>query len=263
MKPFVKQLLLFLRQLFLYLFQTFRFYCCTFFLKNRSLENLNLFERKIYSQNGEDGIIEIIFKKIGTINKFFVEIGTEDGSECNTRLLRKKGFSGLWIDRDSYQNPLIKKHFVTKENVEKIFNKYEVPKNFDLLSIDIDGNDYWIWKAIENYCPRVVIVEYNGHFPPPISKTISYQINFKYDKTNYFGATLAALNKIAIKKGYHLIACDNRGVNAFFIKKSLIKDNFVVQPIEKLYHPLAYGKMKNFKFIGYPQSPKIKQMVEV
>lgn len=109
-------------------------------------ENLNLWERKYFSQNGEDGIIEEVFKRIGILNHYYVEFGTEDGSECNTRYLREKlGFSGLLMDAYNSRIDInLRREFVIRENVESLFRKYKVPAEFDLLSIDIDGNDYYV-----------------------------------------------------------------------------------------------------------------------
>jgi hypothetical protein len=179
-----------------------------------------LFEKKVYSQNGEDGIIESLFKHIGTTNKFFVEIGAGNGTENNTRKLAEEGWHGIWISLDEFVVPLenVKSmHIkVTAENVNKLLEG--VPPEIDLLSVDIDGNDYYIWDAIECVSPRVVVVEYNPFFPPPISKTIEYDPNFRWICTPYFGATLTAWSKLAAKKGYSLVCCDNSGTNAFFAK---------------------------------------------
>ena len=168
---------------------------------------LGIFEARIYSQNGEDGIIETIFQKIGTTNQYFVEFGVEDGGECNTRYLRESGWNGLWMDTN-YANEYVKKEFVTPKNIEKRFKKYFVPKEFDLLSIDIDGNDYWVWKAIKKYQPRVVIIEF-------ISK-------FAVGKNPKWGASLKDIKGLADKKGYKFVCADSRKINAFFVRCDII-----------------------------------------
>ncbi len=145
-------------------------------IRDKEIENINLFEHKVYSQNGEDGIIMMIFRKIGTTNKFCVELGVGDGSECNTRyLIEKKGFKYLHIDAGNYPKKYtdIKKEFITAENINDLFKKYNVPEEFDLLSIDIDYNTYWVWKALEGYKPRVVVIEYNSSIPPTESKAVN------------------------------------------------------------------------------------------
>jgi hypothetical protein len=224
------------------------------FIRNRRIKNLNFFEQKFYSQCGEDGIIKIIFDKIRATNKFCIEFGIWP-RQGNTIYLRKKGWKCLWMDGNG-DGKKIKKEFIIAENVEKIFKKYDVPKEFDLLSIDIDSNDYWIWKAINKYSPRVIIIEYNAHIPPNESKTVKYDINFKNDGTDYYGASLLALAKLGKSKGYTLIGCSARGINAFFVRDDLIKDNFKIKNIKELYRPPKYGRQIRGRYIGYPKSNK-------
>ena len=219
------------------------------------IKNLNRFERRVpfierkeFSQNQEDGIINAIFKMIGTTNKYYVEFGVEDGIECNTRhLLLRRGWKGLLMDGDNENESLnLHREFITAENIESLFEKYHVPEEFDLLSIDIDGNDYWVWKAIKKINPRVVIMEYNACFPWEESKTIPYKSDFSWDKTDYYGATLQALVKLGKQKGYTLVATDSCGVNSFFVRDDLIKGKFKPSSPENLYHPAAFkGKKGN------------------
>ena len=236
------------------------FWACS---KDKQVSDISNFELKVYSQNGEVGIIKIIFHKIGSTNKFFVELGSGNGKECNTRMLLKAGWSGLQLDCQKTKNPAVKKEFVTAENVEGIFKKYRVPKNFDLLTIDIDGNDYWIWKALQNYHPRVEVIEYNASIPSNDSKVIPYNPNFKWDKTNYFGASLKALTRLAKQKGYLLIGCDSTGTNAFFILKKLVKRHFKTLPFTKLFRPRKYGIEISGLHIGHRKSFNSKQFQTV
>lgn len=233
-----------------------------YILKGGIVKNINNFEKRVYSQNGEDGILQIIFYKIGTTNKNYVEFGVEDTFQCNTKYLKDfYGWNGLWMDLRKRVNSEIKKERVTKENIEMLLRKYNVPKKFDLLSIDIDGNDYWVWKALKNYNPRVVVIEYNSTMPPPLSRVIKYDPEFILDGTNYFGASLSALVKLAKQKGYELIGCEGNGVNAFFVKRYLLKGNFVKKSIEELYKRPKYGVRVNGRFMGFPKSTK--EMVAV
>ncbi len=222
---------------------------------------INLFEKKIYSQQGEDGILEYIFYKTGTSNKYFVEFGVGNGNECNTRLLREmKGWQGLWMDSGKHNNHHIHQEFITAENINDIFRKYNVPRNFDLLSIDIDGNDYWVWKALDTvYAPRVVVIEYNSKYAPSKSKVIEYDPNFKWDCTDYFGASLLAHVKLAEAKGYSLVCCDSKGVNAFFVLSKEAKKYFVLTNIDELYRPSMYGEPIH----NFPHSPSSKIMREI
>ena len=151
---------------------------------------------KVYSQHDEDGIIEEIFNRIGVTSRFFLEFGAGDGIENCTTYLLLKGWSGGWIDgsADCFQG--IQRNlrayldagklkalysFITAENIEDLFRRIEVPDEFDLLSIDIDRNDFWIWNAIRSYRPRVVAVEYNASFKQTASCTIPYDPNAIWD----------------------------------------------------------------------------------
>lgn len=107
---------------------------------------------------------------------------------------------------------IIKKEYITTENINKSFAKYNVPKEFDLLSIDIDSNGYWIWKLIRGYSPRVVVIEYNSSFLPAENKTIKYDPTAIWNGINYFGAGLLALVKLGKSKRYTLIGYDNSGI---------------------------------------------------
>jgi hypothetical protein len=230
--------------------------------------SLNHYEYRVHSQNGEDGIIAEIFNRIGTTNKFFVEFGAGSGVENNTAFLLIKGWSGLWIESDRSRSKIINQKFafligrslrvvnifINTENIEKILRENGVPQEFDLLSVDIDGNDFWMWNAISWFKPRVVVIEYNSIFPPDIDWVIKYNQNFKrIGYTSFFGASLKALEKLGTKKGYTLVACDLRGISAFFVRTDLIGDKFEgPYNANKFYHKPDYssagkrGHMRDF-----------------
>jgi len=174
-------------------------------------------------------------------------------------LVKNRKWSYLWMDALGVSE-LIKEEYITAENINQLFNKYNVPREFDLLSIDIDYNTYWVWKAIEGFSPRLMVVEYNSSFPPTESVVVPYAPQGVWDGTNYSGASLFALKKLGAEKGYQLVACDNNGVNAFFIRNDL-KDYFVSRSIEVIYRPPKYGKMVNGRHVGHPHSNK--QLVAV
>lgn len=225
----------------------------------KAISDLNRYERRIYSQNGEDGILQAIFKVIGTTNKFSVEFGVGDGHQCNTALLqRRRGWSGLMMDctdKPPIAKLKIQNEFITAENIESLFQKYKVPKKFDLLSIDIDGNDFWIWKAIKNYKPRVVVIEYNANFPPTEALTIPYDPKFRWQGSSHYGATLGALKKLGEEKGYTLVACDDSGTNSFFVEDYLVLGHFAPKSIEQIYRTPKYKDGK-----GYQPDPERKMM---
>ncbi len=235
--------------------------------------DLKKFERRVYSQNGEDGVLLRIFDTIGSTNRYYIEFGVgADGKQRNTRLLEEQhGWKGLLMDCcASPAHPEVKQEMIRADNINELFAKYDVPDEPDLLSIDIDGNDYWVWKELSSrYRPRVVIVEYNASFPPPLSKTITYDPNFRWQRTDYYGASLAALDHLGRSKGYSLVYCDECGVNAFFIRDDLCP--YVSRPIEEIFAPPAFFRGKYFGLVsllywrngvGHPRDPK-RQMIDV
>lgn len=230
-------------------------------LKNKPIDDINRFEATVFSQCGEDGILDAIIDKIGTTNKYCVEFGVQDGTECNTRfLLQKRSWKGLLMDGAENNPSFIKKEFITAENINSLFEKYGVPDEFDLLSIDIDGNDYWVWKVIDKkYSPRVVVMEYNASVGPNESKTIEYDPDFVWDNTDYFGASLLALVNLAKTKGYTLVGCNNMGTNAFFVRDDEIKDRFIVKNTQQLYRPPRFKRHKE----GFGHPPDTRQMIDV
>lgn len=177
-------------------------------------------ETKKYSQSGEDGVIQSIINSIGVYNKYYVEFGEHAHSRgSNTAYLRENGWDGLVIGINPIV-PHIYKAKITAENINDIFEKNNVPKIFDVLSIDIDGNDYWVWKAL-NYDPRVVVIEFNSNIPSSVSCTIKYNPNHVYRRNKYYGASLLAMKKLGEQKGYSLIYTTGC-LNAFFVKTELL-----------------------------------------
>jgi hypothetical protein len=148
-------------------------------------------------------------------------------------------------------DPDIKEEFITAENINHLFRKYDVPKNFDLLSIDIDGNDLWVWKAIEDdWAPRVVVIEFNGCIPCGVSKTIEYNPKHTFQKNDYYGASFEALKKLGKEKGYVLIY-QLRDTNMFFVRKDLVdRQDFNVSYRHTQYHP-PHPIGKQYKWIEY------------
>jgi len=190
------------------------------------------FERKDHSQNGEDGIIEHIFNEIGTTNKVAVEIGVSHGhsdTETNTYNLIQHGWQTYWFDghpKKYIPETCVFTHgYLFPETVAGIFETLNIPKDLDLLSIDIDGNDYHIREALSEYRPRVCIMEYNGCFDGTEQYIMPKNDNYFWpgmeDRT--FGASLKSYALQADKFGYDLVYCESRGVNAFFIRKDINK----------------------------------------
>ena len=190
--------------------------------------NLKNYENKVFSQHGEDGVIDIIFKSIKENDKFYLEIGTESGNECNTRYLREhKRWNGIMFDA-VYENTNINlfKHKILIDNVFDIYEKYNLPKKFDLMSIDIDSNDFYILnETLKKYSPRCIVLEYNASHLPPDDKVVIYNPDFEWNESNYFGMSLTAAKNLCNKHGYELVYCESSGTNAFFIKSETIKEN--------------------------------------
>ena len=185
---------------------------------------------RVYSQGGEDGVLLRLFEQIGTASRSFVEFGAWDGLHLsNTAHLRlDHGWTGLLLEgSDRADGKLVQRERVDAENIEALFDRYGVPQEFDLLSIDIDGNDYWVWKAIQRYSPRVVIVEYNIFFGAETAKTMAYDAAHEWSKERhslYHGASLAAFEKLARAKGYRLVYTEPYCPNAIFVRADLLTE---------------------------------------
>jgi len=198
---------------------------------------------KKYSQGGQDGVVEYLFRTIGTTNKFFVEFGAGDGLHLsNTANLRlNEGWTGLLMDADplaSLPAVDVKKEMVTPENIERLLCKYKAPYQFDYLSIDIDGMDWWVWRAIILYWARVVSIEFNSKFAWNESFTVRYDPNHVWDGTDYYGASLAALHKLGGRKGYQLVhIVDN--LDAFFVRNDCMGSLSPKTPQDLLPEPIV------------------------
>lgn len=208
---------------------------------------------KVYSQNDEDGIIEEIFNRVGTTNKVFIEFGVQNGLECNSHYLLFKGWRGLWIDGGEncvkdiqgrfapvLENGQLKvlRAFITRENINELFDACGFTGEIDLLSIDIDGNDWHVWQAINIVKPRVVVIEYNAKFPPNCDWKQAYNKRHLWDFSDWQGASLKSLELLGHELGYQLVGTNFTGVNAFFVRKDLARDLFIEPATaENLYNP--------------------------
>ena len=200
------------------------------------------FGYKIYSQDDDDGIIREIFNRIGTTNKVFVEFGVGDGLTNNTLALLFDGWKGVWIEASAKQVNRIKlgfkktistgqlsivKAFISRNNINDLISSQVQQKEIDLLSVDIDGNDYHILEQISCVIPRVIVIEYNAKFPPPVLYCMGYKETHIWNGSDNFGASLKFLEIELEKKGYLLVGCNLTGVNAFFVRKDLVNDKFL------------------------------------
>ncbi|MDD2921512.1 MAG: hypothetical protein PHQ36_04430 [Anaerolineales bacterium] len=210
-------------------------------IKKREVHSLADVEMRVFSQWGEDGIIQYLISKVPIAKKEFVEFGVEDYRESNTRfLLINNNWDGLVIDcseenvQKIAQSELSWRYnlksacsFVTKDNICDIIRNAGISGDIGLLSVDIDGNDYWIWDVIgaDTISPRIVIVEYNSVFGREQAITIPYDEKFSRSAAHfsnlYYGASLKALYLLAKKKGYIFVGANSAGNNAFFVRKDV------------------------------------------
>ena len=213
-------------------------------------------EFRVSSQNGEDGIIAFVFSQIGTTDCRFVEFGSGDGRQCNTASLSVNfGWTGLLMDADAQKVRAAVAHYtqlglseavrvrhclVTTENINTELRESGFLGEIDLLSIDIDGNDYWVWEAIRLVQARVVVIEYNATFGRERAVAIPYSPDFNrfdaHPSGRYHGASLKALELLGRIKGYSLVGCNSDGVNAFFVRSDLLSGRLRAISSAQAYH---------------------------
>jgi hypothetical protein len=196
-------------------------------------------EFRAFSQWGEDGIIDWLCSRVPVERRIFVEFGVEDYTEANTRfLLLCRNWSGLVFDASEENIAAIRRDdlywqhnlkaaaaFITCDNINELLAHHGMQGDIGLLSIDIDGNDYWVWQAIEAVTPRIVVIEYNSRLGPDRGVTVPYQADFDRVRAHfsmlYYGASLGALWKLGRQKGYELVCCNSAGNNAFFVRRDV------------------------------------------
>ena len=221
---------------------------------------------KVYSQCDEDGIISNIFSRIGSGKKTFVEIGCSDGLENNTHALLLDGWRGIWIDADGFKTRFAKRHthgnrnlhiieaFVFPNNVSQILEPALADTHIDaldFLSVDIDGADLQVTSVLaERLKPRVICVEYNAKFPPPLRVAVGPDSG-AWEGDDYQGASLCSFIDALHPHGYRLVCCGLSGVNAFFIQSHDV-DKFPSLSPSQLYQPARYD-LRHLKS-GHPSS---------
>lgn len=223
---------------------------------------------KVFSQFEEDGLLLYIFSLIDAPNKTFVEFGSDDGINSNSANLHfHHGWTGLFIDGNevaidrgisfyakwgnlSVKNPVFIHSFITRENINELIAKGGLQGEIGLLSIDIDGNDYWVWEAIHVVNPQVVIIETHNEFG-------LYDIVVPYDSSycypgkhpDYHGASPVAMNNLAKHKGYRLVASNQLGFNFIFLRNDLVPELPEVSVESLLQHPSNKIVQANFEAI--------------
>ena len=219
---------------------------------SQNLREFNNNEFQVYSQWGEDGLIQYLIHNIAIEKPIFVEFGVETYQESNTRfLLINNNWSGLVLDGSKSNieyiknDPIYWKHnlkaecaFINRDNINSLIKENGISGDIGLLSIDIDGNDYWVWEAIDVINPRIVVCEYNSLFGDDKTVSVPYDSSFFRTKAHYsnlyWGASITALTELANSKGYALVGSNIAGNNLFFVRRDVINEVLEVS-IEEAY----------------------------
>lgn len=220
-------------------------------------------EFKVYSQWGEDGILQYLTRTVPVPRRVFVEFGVENYTEANTRfLLLNDNWSGLIIDGSEdkmnfvRQDAIYWRHnlkalaqFVTRENINDLIRGQGLTGEIGLLSVDIDGNDYWVWERIDVVNPAIVVVEYNARFGPERAVTTPYDPAFERQKAHYsciyYGASLAALVGLGRRKGYAFVGSNSAANNAFFVRRDLLPAGMPALTAAEGWRPCAFRESRD------------------
>ena len=209
-------------------------------LRGLQSDKLSDYEFKVHSQWGEDGIIQHLLRRVPVARPVFIEFGVQDYTEANTRfLLTNNNWSGLIFDGSAdaiasvQRDPIYWRHqlkaaqaFITRENINSLIESHGLSGEIGLLSVDIDGVDYFVWDAISVVNPAIVIAEYNARFGAERAVTVPYDAAFQRSAAHhsniYYGASLAALVGLGKRKGYAFVGANSAGNNAFFVRRDLL-----------------------------------------
>jgi hypothetical protein len=219
-------------------------------------------EFRVFSQWGEDGIIQWLLQLVAISHTTFVEFGVQNYLESNTRfLLINNNWSGLVIDGSAENiayirnDPIYWQHnlkaecnFITKDNINSMFEQSGLVGEIGLLSVDIDGNDYWVWREISVVQPAIVVCEYNARFGPERAVTIPYRADFVRERAHfsniYYGASLRALYQLGKSKGYAFVGCNSAGNNAFFVRGDLLPGSIKELTVEEGFVPNRFRESR-------------------
>lgn len=219
-------------------------------------------EFSVFSQFGEDGIIQHLLNHCPPVPPTFVEFGVEDYTEANTRFLAVHDYwSGLVMDGNAAHVEQINRSylawkygvrgvhaFITRENINELIAGAGLRGRIGLLSVDIDGNDYWVWDALHCVDPDIVIAEYNATFGPTARVSVPYTPAFRRTEAHhsnlYWGCSLSALEFLAASRGYSLVATNRAGNNAFFVHQRLAAP-FAARPAADVYRPACFRESRD------------------
>jgi len=229
----------------------------------KRIKSLNEVEFKVFSQFGDDGIIQWLVNNLDIPNKTFIEFGVEDYRESNTRfLIMNDNWSGFVMDGDQqnvsrivnseyyWKHELFTKcAFIDCSNINDLIASCPFDKDIGILHIDLDGNDYWIWKEINIISPIILILEYNSVFGINRAISVPYDSGFMRTKAHYsnlyWGASLRALHTLSTDKGYSLIGCNSAGNNAYFVRNDKLNDVVRMTSLENGYVTSKFRESRN------------------
>ena len=232
---------------------------------NREFDSADLqdYEFKVFSQWGDDGIIQRLIDVVEIENTTFIEFGVEDFSESNCRfLMMKDNWSGFVIDGSPKSIARLKSSyfywqydlralcsFITRENINQLLAQSDFADDLGILSIDLDGNDYHVLESISSFSPRILICEYNAVFGSERKVTVPYRPDFHRTEAHhsnlYWGASLSALNELAHEKGYSLVGTNLAGNNAFFVRDDLMDDRIRALSVEDAFTDSKFRESRN------------------
>lgn len=249
------------------------------------LNSIQNVEFSVFSQFGDDGIIQWLIQNLDIPNKTFIEFGVEDFSESNSRfLMMNDNWSGFVMDGSELNIKILKSSyyywkydlackavFITKDNINNLIEEQKFHREVGLLHIDIDGNDYHIWKEIDVIEPIIVIVEFNGIFGKDRPLSVIYDENFIRSNAHHsnllFGSSIKSLYELALEKGYSFIGCNSGGNNAYFVRNDKLND--VVRPVtlEQGYIESKFresrDKNNNLSFLNKAKGRELLKGVDV
>lgn len=230
---------------------------------NKQSNELSDYEFKVFSQWGEDGIIQYLVRNIPNIKKQFIEFGIEDFFEANCRFLLMKDFwEGFVIDgsqdnlyslRNSYyywRHQLVDCcSFITKDNICDLLSKSNFDKDLGIISVDIDGIDYYVFEALSEWTPAIYIFEYNSLFGKDLPVTVPYDAAFTRNTAHYsnqyWGASLPAFHHLATLRGYSLVGTNTAGNNAFYVRNDLLNERIVAKSLESSFTSMSFRESRD------------------
>ena len=244
---------------------------------------LNDFEFKVFSQWGEDGIIQYLTRRIPIENRTFIEFGVADFFESNCRfLLAKDNWQGYVIDGSEtniarlqasyfyWQRPLTAKAaFIDAENVAQLLDESGFDKDLGILSVDVDGVDYFLLERLVEWRARIIIVEYNALFGSERAVTIPYDASFTRSKAHssnlYFGASLRAFERLLSGRGYALVGVNSVGSNAFFVRRDLLDAGVKQVSVQACFRESTFreGRDESGRLLNIPASAAFKHVARL